>query len=304
VHTPGIPATRRERACPSGWRVINMLASGVMLKSWPLDPCFLGMPGVVGRDHQHEDRYWGVGELRNVIPINRGINRRTNLLNRAGEFEALPLLVADRNSGVDLDLRGVEPGEVLKKLQGSQIEWLQPKGVSTQQQALLAMEYLNFDRVSGYNDAQEGMKPPGADSGVAIRELQQAGSTRVRGKQNPLYDEIGMLLRKCMYVTGKKAKNPILFRGSNGKLRSVDGPTLTELFDIRFINGSGQKVTRQENEDRTIAMAGAGLIDQQAALEDLDYPRREEVVARTNAQRMMEAQAAGPPAAAGPPPAQ
>lgn len=294
VHTPSARNyVTHEPYCESGWFSVPFTADGVMLDCGPLDPCFLGAPIEIGRDYAQVGRFYCPGEQDHIIPINRSINRRYNMLNRSLEYESVPVMVADTDTGIDIDQRSVEPGDVLKKVRGSEIRWLEFRGAQAQQFELLALEQRDVDTVSGVHDVQQGRRPEGIEAAAAIRNLQNAAQTRIRGKEGPAFVEYARLLKKMMVATGRKAKAPIYFRGSNGMMTSVDPAWLTYEYDIRFAQGSGTALGRAMNEEKYLGLHGAGLIDQQTALERLGVPNIPVILQRTAAQAAIAAQTQG-----------
>jgi len=294
-----MPYRTSEPSSPSGWRLVQFTAGGTFLGSEPVDPCFLGLPLEFGRDYYQGGRFYGIGELDNLIPINRSINKRYNLLNRALEYEAIPILVADSNTGIDIDRRPIEPGDTLKKLVGSQIEWLQFKGVSAQQFELIDLEKRDGDTVTGVHDVQQGRRPEGIEAGKAIEDLQDAAQTRIRGKEGPGFVELVRVLKKCMYATGKKAKGPILYRASSGQMKEIDPEVLTMDYDIRFAVGSGTAISRRLQEEKVLGLFDRGLMDQESTLERLGIKNVPQIMERLQAAQIQQAQLA---AAMGPAP--
>lgn len=291
VHTPSAKAMRVYEPCsPSGWVCVPMTASGVMLKPHAVDPCFMGIPIEIGRDYAQAGRFYCPGELDHVIPINRSINRRYNLLNRSLEYEAVPILVADTDTGIDIDQRAVEPGDVLKKVRGTDIRWLDFRGAASQQFEMLGLEKMDMDTVSGVHDVQQGRRPEGIEAAAAIRNLQDAAQTRIRGKEGPAFIERSRLLKKMMVATGRKAKGPIYFRGSNGQTRSIDPTLLCYEYDIRFAQGTGSVLGRAAGEEKFQNLYQLGLVDQQTALEKLGVQNIPTILQRIQAQQQIAAQ--------------
>ena len=286
------PYRTSEPSCPSGWRLLQFTASGAFLDSSPVDPCFLGLPLEFGRDYYQGGRFYGIGELDHIIPINRSINKRYNLLNRSLEYEALPILIADSNTGIDIDSKPIEPGDTLKKLVGSQIEWLQFKGVANQQFEVLDLEKRDLDTVSGVHDVQQGRRPEGIEAAAAIRDLQDAAQTRIRGKEGPQFTELVRVLKKCMYATGKKAKGPILYRASSGEMKEIDPAILTGDYDIRVAQGSGTTVSRAMQEEKVLNLFELGLMDPTSTLERLGIKNVPEIMGRLQQHQIQQTQLA------------
>lgn len=293
THTPCAKnLVLHEPYCKGGWCSVAYTADGLLLDQGPVDPCFLGAPVEIGRDYAQLGRFYGIGELDFAIPINRSINKRYTLLNRSLEYEAVPILVADTDAGSDLDRRAVEPGDVLRKMRGSDIRWLDFRGAASQQFELLALEGRDMDTVTGVHDVQQGRRPEGIEAAAAIRNLQNAAQTRIRGKEVPSHIEYSRLLKKMMVATGKKAKGPIFFRANGGATKSIDPALLCEEYDIRFAQGSGTALGRATNEEKNLQLYSAGLIDQQTAMEKLNVPNIPVVLQRLQAQATIAAQSA------------
>lgn len=303
VHTPSAKNfSRNEPVSPSGWVCVPITASGVILNPHAVDECFLGAPVEIGRDYAQAGRFYCPGELDHAIPLNRAINFRKNALNKSLGYETVPVLVADSDTGIDIDQRSVEPGDVLKKLRGSTIQWLDFRGAASQQFEMLALDKGDLQQVTGVQDVSQGRRPEGIEAAAAIRNLQDAAQTRIRGKEGPSNIEWARILKKMLVATGKKCKERIYFRGRNGDTTSVDPAWLCYEYDLRFARGTGSVLGRAAKEEKTMALVGAGLIDQETALEDLDVPNIPVVLQRLQAQNAIAAQAAAaakpaPPAA-------
>lgn len=293
THTPSALNYRRnEPYAESGWVSVPMTAGGLRLGGGPVDPCFLGIPIEIGRNYAQVGRFYCPGEQDHIIPINRSINQRYSMLNRSLQYESVPILVADTDTGIDIDQRAVEPGDVLKKVRGSTIQWMEFRGAQAQQFNLLSLEQRDMDTVSGVHDVQQGRRPEGIEAAAAIRNLQNAAQTRIRGKEGPAFTEYTRLLKKMMYATGKKAKQDIYFRGSNGQLVALDPAMLCYEYDIRFAQGSGTALGRAMNEEKYQGLYQMGLVDQQTALEKMGVPNIPVIVNRLAAQQAIQAEAA------------
>lgn len=302
-HPSALPYRILEPCSPSGWRVIQLDAAGTFVRTNPLDSCFLGIPIEIGRDYHQSGRFYAPGEQDHIIPINRSLNKRYNLLNRSLEFEALPILIADGDTGIDIDQRPVEPADVLKKTRGSEIKWLEVGGVGSHQFAMVDYERRDMDTVSGVQDVQAGRRPEGIEAAAAIRNLQDAAQTRIRGKEGPAFTEYSRLLKKCMVATGRKAKQPIAFRAANGIARTIKPETLLLEYDIRFAQGTGTVVSKQIKEEKELGLFDRGLLDQQTTLERLGETNIQTIMDRKAAENavLAEQQAAAAAKAGGPP---
>lgn len=288
VHTPSARAWRRyEPNCESGWRIITFTLEGEFIESVPLDPCYLGRNVVIDRDYPQVGRWECPGELDHVIPINRSLNRRLTNIKNAHAFEVDPVLVLDKGAGNDLQGRNVTSGDVIVKEPGTQVEFLQPPKATSQQFEMVSLDLSHMDFVSGIHDVTTGRRPEGIEAASAIRNLQDAAQTRIRGKELPAFEAKKVMLKKMAYATGKKLPVGLQFIANDGSVQPVDPKLFTYEFDIRFAPGSGTVIGRSQQEEKTLMLRGQGLLDTQTTLERMGVKGIPQVMKRL----MLESQA-------------
>lgn len=282
----------------SGWSVIRMLSNGKFLKPekaglggcvQPVDPCYGGLPIVVGRDHRHPGRmYAQFGEIDQIASPNRHYNIRKNQLNRSLEYESTPVLKAKGPINRQFDKDSIDAGEVLELQHGSDAEWMEFHGPSQQQFELIAVGKEDAQMVGGMNDAQLGQRPTGIEAASAFRALIQQSSKRIRGKEPAALRESAEVIKKCMGVLARKYTGPIGFQARNGDWVDFDPRAFLEEWDFAFAQGSGLRSSRQEDDARWLAYFQAGAIPPIELLKRTRYPNWRQVGA------LMAAQAAAP----------
>jgi hypothetical protein len=294
--------------CPSGWRLITFLANGTILANEPVDECFDGLPFVVGYDYRHEGRIAGIGEIDNIASINRAINERKNLINQANRLAGNPPLIATKGSGIDWDGQGVTAGDVLEPSRGSDIHWLEYQGPSEHQFEQLQVEYKDIDTVSGVHDAQQGQRPAGIEAAAAIRELQDAAATRIRGKAPEDLDEWARILTKAVKILAKKCRSDLWFHATGGDPTSISPSMLDGEWDFRFTEGTSDQQAKHERDDMALQLFQLGVLGPADLLQQLDWPNGQQIAqnAMLRQMAMAQAQSAGPkgppPKGGGPPP--
>jgi hypothetical protein len=295
--------TKQESCCPSGWRMIPFLANGVLLdKPRPVDPSLSGIPLVIGRDYEQGGRFFARGELHDIIPIQRDINRSDALIARALELQANPPVKVSNDARISVDRSSVEGGELIRIARGAMMEYLQPNGVSESHFERRALRRQDIQIVGGTPDSLQGQRPVGVEAASAIRQLTESAATRARAKGTGLLEWAALLLQKMMRADAMKSRETIYYKGTDGRDMWMNPADLTpEDWDIRWATSSGTAQARQDRIDLDKELLQMGVIDPQQLLEDLDYPNRGAILQRVGMQRMLAEQQAAASAEGGGP---
>jgi hypothetical protein len=294
--------TLQEACCPSGWRMIPMTAGGVILdKPRPVDPVLQGIPLVIGRDYEQGGRFYGKGELDDVIPIQRAINRADATIDRALELQGNPPVVTNTDSRLNADKSSVEGGEILRISRGSRLDYLQPQGVAESHFVRRAGRRQDVQAISGTPDALVGQRPVGVEAASAIRQLTESGANRARAKGAGILEFAALLLQKMVHADIQKSEEPIFWRGADGREMWLNPEDYRASdLEIRWASNSGNAQTEQDRNDLNMQLHQMGVIDSQQLLEDLDYPDRANILQRLAFRQIQAAQMAatqngGPP---------
>jgi hypothetical protein len=156
-----------------------------------------------------------------------------------------------------------------------------------------------MDTVSGVQDVSQGQRPAGIEAASAIRRLQEAAQTRVRGKESQAHDARARLLKKLMVCAGKKLQANLGFKGSSGAFVNMNPEDLLDQFEIRFAAGTGSVNGRASQEEKAMALFQSGAIDEQELLTAFDWKNREAVLQRLAVRREQEMMMAAATAANG-----
>lgn len=285
--------TRQEPCCPSGWRMIPMTATGTLLAPpMPVDPVLGGVPVVIGRNYEQGGRFYAKGELDDIIPIQRDINRSDAMIARALELQANPPVKLTKNSGLNVDKSSVEGGEVLRLNQGATMEYLQPQGVAESHFERRAGRRQDIQIVAGTPDSLQGQRPIGVEAASAIRQLTESGSSRARAKGAGMLEFMALLLQKMLHADIRKSREMIYFRASDGSDAFLNPDDYrSDDFDIRWAQTSGDAQGEQDRRDKNLQLFQLGLIDGQQVLEDEDYPDRQNILNRIALRQQQQAMA-------------
>ena len=153
---------------------------------------------------------------------------------------------------------------------------------------LLQREEQDIDVVTGWHDVSQGQRPPGIEAGVAIARLQNAGRTRIRGKERGQFARYSAMLKKLMVCAGMKLNRRIQFRGTKGQLVTIDPTVLTNEYRVAFAPGTGLLSSRNDKKSEALQMFQAGAIDIEELLDAYDWKNRGAVLQRMQAQQQMQ----------------
>lgn len=283
---PQTPHTFRRKvpASPSGWTVVQFTSSGVLLDHSHLDPCFGGLNFVRDFDYEQDTTSEGIGEIENIISMNRAYNDTANDLNRALDFISTPVLVATKGSGIKFDAAGVRPGDVLEPSRGSTLSWLDYRGPGAEHFNRQAQRMSDIQMVTGIHKAEAGEKPAGVEAGVALRELRDAARTRISGKEPGALEAWWSILTKGVRVASKKLNRSIMFKATSGKMMTVDADDLLGEYGIVPAQGSYSVESRTDMEDKILALSDRGLLPPVEVLKRLDIPGWQRLVAQLMSQ--------------------
>lgn len=280
-----------EPRCESGWCVITMTASGKILDCAPLDTCFLGLPIVIGRDYPTNDRFESKGELDDLIPLQRAVNRRKYLLDRALELAANPPVITNNNSGLPANTSVINGGDILRIRPGTDVKYLDFRGPAEWQFNMLSIDQRDFDTVGGAHDVTQGQRPAGIEAMGAIQELKESAQVRIRGKLPEMYREYGSLLTKCLYAMGRKFGPSLRLRATRGIDFSVLADDLLDDYEVVFAEGSGTVMARDKQRMEAKELFQLGLVDEAYVWDALDIKGREEMAQRFAARQELERKA-------------
>lgn len=282
---------RNEPCCPSGWRMIPMLANGKLLqKPRPVDLSLGGIPLVIGRNYEQGGRFYAKGELDDIIPIQRALNRTDQLIDRSLELQANPPVLVSNDARVSVDRQSVDGGELIRIARGAKMEYLQPASLAESHFERRAMRRQDIQIVGGTPDALAGQRPVGIEAGTAIRQLTESATTRAHAKSGSLLEWAALLLEKMMRADARKSRETIYFKGNDGRDMWLDPADLApDDYSIRWAQKSGNAQGEQDRIDLNKELLQLGVIDAQQVLEDLDYPGRGEILQRVGMQQMQAA---------------
>lgn len=276
----GIWEGEDTQAIESGWRVVSIPADGQVLQCKELDAAWGGECVVIGHDYEHEDRYFGTGELDQILSKIRAINRHYYLLDEASQYELLPIIVRDKDAGTDLNRGSFGPGDTIVKKGGTEVKTLEINGIGPHQFGLLERRMADVDVVSGVHDVQQGQRPAGIEAGVAIRQLLTQSLKRTSAKLPQYLDEMAAIVTKQLSYMSRKLRADIMVMTRDGEEIPFSPEEFAYQFDLTFDLATATAAGRMMRDEELFALFDRGIVDEQYVIEQKELPGANELIMR------------------------
>ncbi len=135
------------------------------------------------QDYQMPWTLWASGEIGLVENLQYEINKRRGMLLDILRYCASPLLVYDPGAGSDIENLEVEPGKAIPAEGGPQaVSWMIPQMDLGGLFKVNDRDKKDMNDILGNVEMIQGTHPPGVDAGIALEQLADAASARLRPK--------------------------------------------------------------------------------------------------------------------------
>lgn len=245
-------------------------------------------PFVRFRNYVWPGEFHGGSDVEQVMEIQREMNlvraRISDWLNNMANGK----WIVKRRSGVDVQTLSNSPLQVIQPERMDDVKRLDPMPLADGVIAYMASLQRDYENVGAYQDVQQGRVPDRLSSGLAIQEVKEAAQTRVRLTERGIKEALEEWADLTLEIIHDNYPEKRVVRVTDSKsgahaFVTVKKDELPRRLDWEAQVGSqilkGQ--TRVTTND-AIQMFGAGLIDQQAALEAVDFPDVKTLLARTD----------------------
>ena len=192
-----------------------------------------------------------------------------------------------------------EPGSHVKVRPGKSLRREPSPPLPPYMMATLTMLIQGMEKLSGITEVTEGRKPGQVTSGVAIESLAIMAQTTIRLKARQLESIIQRIGQKLIprifayyttdrvfNVTGNGKIDTYFF--AREKIRDLiqrEGMSAFQDYQFKVVPASSLAMTKWQKGLMATQLYQMGLIDEEAALEALEFPHRDEIM-----QRMAEKQ--------------
>lgn len=267
----------------NNWRLTVKVGSTILYDGLP--PVRNGkIPLVPIYAYKDENSIYGFGEIKNLIPIQKSYNEMDY-----NELQGLRLStnggwVLDDESGVDETTLTNEPGIVVKKKMGTEVQRLQPGAVSSQLLTRKQDDKAAIEAISGVTEATQGRRPTGITAASAIRFLQEQSIGRIRLKTRYL-EEYSMLLLgdivTSYIIKYWNIEKKLRVYDNNGQIKYVNfSPERAKdlRYEVKTVPGSTSGLDKESLFNVMGELLKIGAIDQRTFFEVTDVPYKNHIL--------------------------
>lgn len=291
--------------------------------------------------------FYGEGEVGPILETQRMVNRTFATIMDWSILMSNPSWIVDANSGVDPDMLTNQVGQVIVKNPNTTVQRQDAPGIPPQMFELYHTLTKVLETQSGAQEVSQGRKPTGVTAAQAIETLQEAAQTRIRLKERNLrvaMTRMGQLIvsRMLQYyteprvlkMTGQDAQGQwpsyVKFfvehlddNSFRPMTKTIDYDEMMEGyvegewqegnqsigdFELDVTTGTSLPFQKEQLGQQALQLFDRQAIDQEALLDVLDFPGKEEIMQRMSQAQQQAAEQAPPPGAPpggapiGPPP--
>lgn len=285
-----------KKKYPNG-RVITIANTlGVLLdsKKSPYDDG--RFPFILNKDYDIPHKFWGEGEVAQLLSPQSAMSELFNSVVDNAKATANSPWVVDKQAGIPYGSITNEPGLVIRKNAGGDIQRLEPPGMPSY--ILQSIETLKGDmeQVSGVFDTLKGNSETGVYTAQGILALQEAGQARVRLKVKLLEDNMGRLAQlwfnRMQQFWNKERWVRVTHPDGSYDLKEFPLDSLQHTYDIKITAGSTMPVNRGAMLDLMTRLAqtpmpdGQNIVDREAVIYYLPEEVKSAILQRMNGNKM------------------
>lgn len=245
-------------------------------------------PFVMIKDYDIPFKFWGEGEVAQLISPQDYINDLSNQVIDNAKITANMPWIVDKNSGIGYGKLTNRPGLVIRKNPGSEVHRPQPPSMPNYVMNKIDDLKHDMESISGVHDVTQGKRPTGIQAGNAIMALQEAGQARIRIKVKLM--EHGLSKLATMWYNRMqqfwKLDRWVRISTDDGMydFSQITSEDLKNDYDVKINAGSTMQKNRAGMLDllirlgQTTAEDGLPVIDRESILEFVDIKDKSRLV--------------------------
>ncbi len=285
---------------PTG-RVITCLPELGILLSDKKNPYKDGkFPFVLMKDYDIPFRFWGTGEVAQIMSPQHYINELTNqIIDNAKNTANMPWII-DKNSGIGVGKLTNRPGLVIRKNPGTEVRRDAPPPMPGYTREQIEVLKKDMQDISGVFDSLKGERQSGVVAAQAIMALQEASQARIRLKikimEQHLSDLASMWYSRMQQFWKLDKWVRVTDIEGNPNFKQITQEVLKNDFDINVQAGSTMPTNKNAMLDLMIRLAqtnaedGLPVVDRKAILEYLPATDKRAIISRIEQQKAQQKQ--------------
>lgn len=268
-------------------------------------------------------KFWGEGEVKELMGIQDIINRTLSVIMDYTKFMGNPIWKIGKGTGVNPKQLTNTIGLILEindgKLNEVQREF--PQGIPSYIINFLETMIRASETISGAGEITQGRKPTGITAAAAIDTVQEAAQTRIRLKERNLQSSLSQLGKQVISlmmqfynvprvarITGK-TEWPEFFEFFIEEIPEEDRIKWTKkgysfdenakryvpgeiqegvskgVFDVKVLSGTALPFAKAQRSNIAFRLFDSQVIDAQELLNTLEWPNKEQVLKRIEDQK-------------------
>ena len=279
------------------WRCIITTGSHVLMNERAMDMWQHGLHPYVRYTNHDIGDMWGIALVDHLADPQLAINRLFASLQQHAELVSNPIFMEDSRSGIPRTKIVNRPGQRITKGAGSEAGWLVPPQMPNDVQELISFYIAEMERISGLSGVVRGFSPTGRNAQGVIDSVAESAFVRIRLALRNLertLSKAGNLLAnlvvenyslpRVMSIVGQDGERSMLaLRARHFFVPNEQGASPMK-FSLFVRAGSAMPISRAARIAEAETLFAMGALDAQAVLEAHDYPNRESILQRLNAQ--------------------
>ena len=252
-------------------------------------------PFVLMKDYDVPFKFWGKGEVEQILSPQHYINELTNQIIDNAKNTANMQWIIDKNSGIGVGKLTNRPGLVIRKNPGSEVRRDAPPPMPVYTREQIEVLKKDMQDISGVFDSLKGEKQTGVVAAQAIMALQEASQARIRLKikimEQQLCELSSMWYKRMQQFWTLDRWVRITDIEGNPNFHKITSETLKNDFDISVQAGSTMPTNKNAMLDLMIRLAqtnaedGLPVVDRKAILEYLPTSDKKAIIERIEKQK-------------------
>jgi len=287
----------RDPNVEGGIRCVTITNSGtIVLKdqknpniNWELKPeqyetnfLYKRLPFFISNSYDDTSSNWGFSALDQTYELSRSIEELLTMAIAYHKRSAYGVMLVGKRTGIKRTQLSNQPGLVLfPDSDVDQVKFISLPSLPTSYFNLIDLLIKLHDRVYAVQDADRGEAPGGVIAASAIVALQKQNAVLIQHKIDAIEKLVESRGRSAiaLYQQHGHMKELVEVEGESYEFKGIDFAGMDFSYVVQA--GSTQVQTRVQKQEQSVALYEKGAIDQQALLEDLNYPRTKAVLERT-----------------------